>query len=76
MALRIRKSGTIICAAMSEPKPNDTYINDYLHYEMSEVQKVIVSEPMPKHKETGLWWWAGNVPAAVVIEKETTNDRT
>ncbi len=53
---------------MSETESGDTYINDQLHYEMSQTHKVIVSEAMPKHKETGLWWWSGNVPKGIVIE--------
>lgn len=69
MALRIRKDGTIICAALSETEPGDTYIDDNLHYEMSQIHKVIVSEPMPKHKETGLWWWVSNVPAGITVEE-------
>ena len=68
MALRIRKNGQILCAALSEPELGDTYIDDNLHYEMSQTHKVIVAEPMSKHKETGLWWWSGNVPVGVTIE--------
>ena len=28
MAVRIRKNGTIICAAVTEPEPGDTYLSD------------------------------------------------
>lgn len=53
MALRIRKDGRIFCAAPTEPKEGDTYIDDDLHYEMSVIKGVLVSFPMPKHIETG-----------------------
>jgi len=28
MAVRIREDGTIICAAVTEPEPGDTYLDD------------------------------------------------
>ena len=68
MALRIRKSGRIFCAALCQEESGDTYIDDGLHYELSVVRKVLVSEPLPKHTETGEWWWRGNVPSNVNID--------
>lgn len=62
MALRIRKDGRIFCAALTEAEEGDTYIDDNLHYEMSVEHKVLVTYPMPKHKETGEWFWVGNAP--------------
>ncbi len=69
MALRIRRDGRILCAAMHPPKDSDTYINDGLHYEMSVINKVIGSEPHERHRVTGQWWWTGNIPADVEIDK-------
>ena len=48
--------------------PGDTYIDDSLHYQMSAVHKVLVTESHEKHKDRGEWWWAGNVPEGVEIE--------
>ena len=68
MALRIRKNGDILCAAMHPEQEGDTYIDDGLSYSMSVVHKVIVTEPMEKHEKHGQWWWAGNVPDWAEIE--------
>ena len=62
MAIRIRQNGRILCAAMHPPKHGDTYINDTLHYEMSVIYRVIVTEPHYLHCIHGEWWWTGNVP--------------
>lgn len=67
MALRIRKDGRILCAAMYAEEPGDTYIDDNLHYKMSCEFKVIGTEPMDIHKLHGQWWWLGNVPEGVQI---------
>lgn len=69
MALRIRKDGRILCAARHEEKDGDTYINDKLHYEMSVEHKVLVTEPMERHKKHGEWWWAGNVPNNIDLDE-------
>ena len=68
MSLRIRKDGRILCAAMHPEEAGDTYINDGLHYEMSVVNKVIASEPMERHKNTGQWWWTGNIPDDIEVD--------
>lgn len=59
MAIRVRKDGSMICAAHSAPEPGDTYIDDGLHYEMSQVHGVITSHPMPEHEADPRWWWKG-----------------
>ena len=46
MAVRIRESGLILCAAMHPAEPGDTYIDDGLHYTLSVESKVLVTEPM------------------------------
>lgn len=76
MALRIRKNGKVLCAAMHEAEQGDIYIDDGIHYELSVVVKVLVTEPMilkpdegrGGHKRHGEWWWINNVPKDVIIE--------
>lgn len=68
MALRIRKDGRIICAALRPAEPGDTYIDDTLHHQLCAVHRVIVSEPIEKHLENPEWWWRGAVPAGVEID--------
>ena len=55
MALRIRKSGEILCAAVAEPQDGDTYINDNIHYYMSVLTSAITASP--NHKKDSLWHW-------------------
>lgn len=55
MALRIRSNGDIYCAAKTQPEPDDTYLPDQLHYELSVIQKVLIAD---KNEETnGRWYW-------------------
>ena len=68
MALRIRSNGRIFCAAMTDPLPGDTYICDQLHYEMSVVHGVLVSERSEDHKASAEWWWRNNVPEGFSVE--------
>lgn len=68
MALRVRRDGRILCAAIHSEELGDTYIDDSLHYEMSVIHKVIGTEPMEKHKIHGQWWWMGNVPEGIEID--------
>lgn len=65
MALRIRKDGRIMCAAICPPMLGDTYINDGLHYEMSVEHKVIGTDD--NHMKHGEWWWTGNVPEGIIL---------
>lgn len=69
MALRIRKDGRILCAAMHKAEKGDTYIPDPLHYQMSAIHKVIGSEPMERHKDSGEWWWTGNIPKGIEVDE-------
>lgn len=55
MAIRLRKSGALICAAMSAPEEGDSYIDDRLHYQLSVVSRAIVADV--SHSENGLWHW-------------------
>ena len=77
MALRIRKNGRIFCAALHAEESGDTYIDDTLHYEMSVIHRVLVTEPEPEHSKRGEWWWAENVPDGVKVEIwEVSDERT
>lgn len=68
MALRIRANGRILCAALHPPDIGDTYIPDGLAYQLSAIDKVLVTEAMPAHEARGEWWWAGNVPVGITID--------
>lgn len=75
MALRIRKDGTILCAAMHPEKEDDTYLHDGLSYKLTVELRAIVTEPMKceggrgGHGKHGEWWWANEVPRDVEIEQ-------
>jgi hypothetical protein len=69
MAVRIRKDGSIVCAAITSEVPGDTYLDDTVHHELSS-RGLLVSEPEPEHSNNGgLWWWSGNIPCRVKICK-------
>jgi hypothetical protein len=57
MAVRIRKSGEIVCAAMFPKEDGDTYIDDGLHYELAVIRQLLITDE--DHFQHGLWWWAG-----------------
>lgn len=63
MSIRVRKDGTMWCAALTEAQPGDAYIDDNLHYEMSVEHGVIVALPMPEHTLHPQWWWTAQAPA-------------
>ncbi len=69
MALRIRKDGRILCAAMHEKEEGDTYIHDGLHYILSVEEKVLATEPHELHQYRGEWWWKGSIPPGTVIDE-------
>jgi hypothetical protein len=63
MALRIRKNGDILCAALHGKEEGDTYIPD----DISEIltgctdkAPVLTTDPEPIHSTHGKWWWAGS----------------
>ena len=71
MALRVRKDGRLVCAAMFPEEPGDTYLDDCIHEMLAGStgrKPVIGSEPMDKHRERGEWWWLGNVPDGVELD--------
>jgi len=55
MAIRWRKDGRLLCAAMTEPEEGDTYIDDRLTYELTVIQRIIIADP--NHKKNALWHW-------------------
>lgn len=69
MAVRIRRDGRIFCAAMHPEEPLDIYIDDNLHYQLSVVAKVLVTEHHDRHQTHGQWWWVNDVPPTVVIDE-------
>lgn len=63
MALRIRKDGRILCAAIHRPEDGDTYIPDNISEILSGCTgeiPLIVTDPEPKHSTHGEWWWVGS----------------
>jgi hypothetical protein len=71
MAVRIRKDGRILCAAMHPPEPGDIYLPDGLHDRLSAELAAFVTEPMHcdggrgGHAHHGEWWWRDRIPADV-----------
>ena len=62
MALRIRKDGRILCAALHKPEDGDTYIPDSISEILSGctgLEVIIVTDTEPLHSLHGEWWWAG-----------------
>lgn len=76
MAVRIRESGEILCAAKHPAAPGDSYVDDGLHYRLSVEIGVLVTEQMflPEgvgrggHSAHGQWWWRDEVPSDVHLE--------
>lgn len=68
MAVRIRRDGRVLCAAMHPEEDGDIYINDALHYYLSVEVRVLVTEPHERHQRRGEWWWVGYEPQGVMID--------
>ena len=68
MALRIRKNGRIFCAKLHKEKKGDTYIDDNIHYLLSVIAKVLVTEPPKEHMKRGEWWWNNKIPKRIKID--------
>lgn len=74
MAVRIRKDGTILCAAMHEARDSDAYIDDGLHYLLSIEAKVLVTDDNHLKRPDGTrghgqWWWNNRVPKNITISE-------
>lgn len=74
MALRIRKDGRILCAALHSEEEGDTYLHDGISYILTVELKSIVTEPWISnlgrggHSVHGEWWWKHEVPNDAIIE--------
>ena len=61
MALRWRKDGKLLCAAESKPEEGDTYLDDRVHYHLSEILYVI--KPIGEGDDFGKSWkWRFSLP--------------
>ena len=63
MSLRWRATGELLCARMHAAQPDDTYIDDRIHYQIAVLSRAIT--PDANSRENGLWHW-------VAREKEET----
>ena len=68
MSLRWRCDGTLLCGAKSDARHCDSYIDDRLHYHLSQVLGVI--EPDPDEDQTGRWHWR----ATGSVERQGNDD--
>lgn len=74
MAVRVRSTGEIVCAAMHPEMSGDTYLHDGIHYTLSAELGALVTEPMQcdsalgGHAAHGLWWWRGEAPPEAKID--------
>lgn len=69
MAVRIRKNGRIFCAALSNVMDGDCYIDDETHYQLSSVNKLLVTTENDYHiANGGEWWWKGQEPNNITID--------
>ena len=68
MAIRWRKTGEMLCAAMFAEDVDDTYIDDRLHYQLSVISKSIIANI--DHEKNGLWHWvSGDIFLRAIPEK-------
>lgn len=68
MALRVRKNGKIVCAAMNQKRKGDLYIDDSLHYYLSVEKRVLITEPWKQHKKhKGQWWFINELPKDKIL---------
>lgn len=65
MALRIRSSGRVMCAAIHPAEPGDVYVHDGVSYELTVVRRLLVTEPIERHAVHGEWWWRNEVPEGI-----------
>jgi hypothetical protein len=60
MSLRVRKDGTILCAAKHPPMGGDVYIDDGVHYLLAVLARVVI--PEDDEDATGRWRWVTESP--------------
>lgn len=69
MSIRWRITGELVCAAMSDPKADDTYINDRLHHQLNSISKAIMADV--DHETNGLWHWVHSNDCSLRAKVET-----
>ncbi len=70
MAVRIRKDGKIVCAAINDELEGDCYIDDGLHYYLSTERKILITTENDHHIiNGGEWWRKGQEPDNVTIDE-------
>lgn len=75
MAIRIRKNGKIVCAAMNPERKGDVYVNDNIHYILCRAG-VLVTEPWEQHKKhKGEWWWITQLPFKKYLDGISTDGK-
>lgn len=55
MSIRWRATGDLICGAVSQEEPGDTYIDDRLQYQLAVISRAIV--PDVDEENSGLHHW-------------------
>lgn len=68
MAVRIRLDGRVLCAAMFPAEQGDIYLDDGVHYYLSVIAKVLVTEPHEQHSIHGHWWFVNAIPPEAKID--------
>lgn len=68
MAVRVRRNGRILCAAIHKAEEGDIYIDDAIHYYLSVEVRMLITEPHELHQHRGEWWWRGFQPADAIID--------
>lgn len=72
MSIRWRSNGELICAAISQPEEEDTYIDDRLHYQLSVISKAIIADV--NHEVNGLWHWVHSETRKLGLRCEDEGD--
>lgn len=63
MALRVRKNGKILCAAIHKEEEGDTYIPDNISEILTGCtgeDPILLTDDEPNHSTHGQWWFAGS----------------
>lgn len=58
--MRWRLDGSLVCAAKTEPEPDDTYIDDRLHYQLTVISRAVIADA--NHETNNLWHWVHTDP--------------
>lgn len=75
MAVRIRRTGEIVCAATHPAEEGDTYLHDGISYRLSVELHALVTDRFHliaedgKSPGHGKWWWANDVPEGIEVDR-------